>query len=355
LFDTLIDGARNVLTRIAPSPWRPDGRIRVVQEVSSAFGEPLWTDAVNRELPGWPDRIDIRFVSGEMSLQTAAREADVVSTMNLGAELVGIARQAKWMNTLLSGINLTALSKVAPGIQVTTSRGIAASSMAEHALMCFLSLRANLPLALRNQSGWRWSDEGLLRDSASLGRQTVAVFGLGAAGSAALRLFKSIGMRTIGVTRSPDADHADCDEVCALGDFNAALAKADLIVLTLALTATTRHLFGREQFQRMKPTAVLVNVSRGDLIQEEDLAQALRAGTLGGAGLDVLSQEPPAQRHPLRDCPNLILTPHVSGNIQRFRDEIAARFARNLAAFANARPLEGLVAAPRVPQRPSVA
>jgi phosphoglycerate dehydrogenase-like enzyme len=343
MLEKLKHGAIDTLGRVLPSPWEGSAEFRVLVQTPYGFDARLWQIAIGQEIPDWPRRLEMRFASGGLPLSRSAREADVVSLFDLNADLVRLCSHARWINALLSGVDLQALSLVGEGVRVTSSRGIAARSMAEYAMTYFLALRNHFPAALQYQQEWRWSDEGQLQPPGPLDGLVAAVFGLGAAGVEVARLCRSIGMRTIGIRRDASQPHPDCDELCSLPEFHRILPRVDLAVLTLPVSDTTRHLFTEVEFERMKPSAILVNVSRGDLIREDHLAVALRSGKIAGAGLDVLSQEPPPRGHPLRDCPNLILTPHVAGNIQRFREPIAARFARNLRAFLEGAPLEGLI------------
>ncbi len=334
--------AKSALLSAIPSPWKRQDILRVAIQTTDGFDAPLWTGALDRQLPDWRDRIELLCVPGDFAFAHAASDADACTTMTLTPALFGHAR-LKWINGIPAGVNLAELPAPPAGLSVTTSRGIAARSMAEHALMLLLALRRQLPATLQSQQQWTWSQVGLLDPLPDLSELTVAVFGLGAAGSEAARLCKALGMHVIGVRRSAENPHEHCDEICALADFFPVLPRADAVILTLPLSNATRELFAEKEFAQMKPGALLVNVARGGLIREDQLAAALREPRLGGAGLDVLSAEPPARDSALKDCPNLIVTPHLAGNLHRFRPAIAARFARNLDAFLAGRPLEGLL------------
>ena len=332
---------KSTLLSAMPSPWKRQDIARVAIQTCDGFDLALWTGALDRELPDWPERIELLCVPGDFAFAHAASDADACTTMTLTPALFGHAR-LKWINTMPAGINLQDLPAPPSAPFITTSRGIAARGTAEHALMLLLALRRQLPSTMQNQREWVWSQSGLLNPLPDLGELTVAVFGLGAIGSETARLCKALGMRVIGVRRSAENPHPHCDEICALADFITVLPRADAIILALPLTNATREMFTESEFGQMKRGAIMVNVARGGLICEDHLAAALRMQHLGGAGLDVLAAEPPSAGNALKDCPNLIVTPHVAGNVHRFRPAIAARFARNVAAFLAGRPLEGL-------------
>lgn len=342
MLDKLKQGALWVIGTAMPAPWRRHDLIRVAIQTCDGFDEPLWAGALDQELPAWREKIELLCVTGDFAFRHAVSDADACSTMTLSPLLFQHSR-LKWINALPSGVNLIELPELPTGLNLTTSRGIAARSMAEHALMLLLALRNQLPATCRNQQAWKWSQEGLLGPGQDLRELTVAVFGLGAAGSEIAKICKALGMRVIGVRRSAAIPDKLCDESCLLADFTSVLPRVDAVFLALPLTRTTRELITDTVLMQMKRSAIIVNVARGGLIREDHLAAALREGRIGGAGLDVLAAEPPAADSPLKNCPNLIVTPHIAGNLHKFRPEIAARFARNVAAFLAGRPLEGLL------------
>ena len=342
MLDKLKNTAKHAIIRAIPSAWHSDDLVRVVIQTGDGFDQPLWTDALDRELPAWRKHIELLCVPGDFAFLHATQDADACSTMSLSPALFRPSR-LKWINALPAGINLIDLPEPPAEIHLTTSRGIAARNMAEHALLLLLALRRQLPAICRNQQAWKWSQEGLLGPRPELRDLAVAVFGLGSSGREMARLCKALGMHVIGVRRSTDNPDGLCDEICPLADFAVILPRVDALLLALPLTRTTRELISENELKQMKRSAVLVNVARGGLVNEGQLATALREGRIGGAGLDVLANEPPAADSPLKDCPNLIVTPHLAGNLHDFKAEISARFARNLAAFLAGRPLEGLL------------
>lgn len=316
---------------------------KVVIETPWDFTKQIWTDALNQDCRGWQDRVDLEFVSRISEHPESLHDADVACVVDLSQCLLDNACKASWIHCILAGVNRRQLSKLPQAVQVTNSSGIAAHAMAEHALMYYLSLRNNLPTALRKQTGWIWDAEGLLSNPPPISSQIVLVVGLGQAGRAIASLFMALGCRVIGVSNHASAEFAACSEVRSYESLNQLLPLADLVVLSASLKDDTRGLISGERLTLMKPTAVLVNVARGALVDEAALADALNSGMIAGAGLDVLSQEPPARRHPLRKARNLILTPHTAGNVSKFRREIASRFAGNLASYLQDAPLQGSV------------
>ncbi|NJC72951.1 hypothetical protein HC031_25005 [Planosporangium thailandense] len=188
----------------------------------------------------------------------------------------------------------------------------------------------------------RWSEIGHLmrsgRTDLVTGRQlhgrTLLVLGLGASGRAIVRLARAHGMRVICVRRAgPDdrlAKKLGLARLTGLDELDETLPMADVVSLHIPLTGDTENILDRRRMALMRPGAVIVNVSRGGLLDEPALAELVRAGHLGGAGLDVLAKEPPDPGNPLLDLPQVVVTPHVAGLTDRTSKRRALFCARNI-------------------------
>src|SRR5262252_2724301 len=300
------------------SPWQRGGGLRVLVQTCRGFEERHWREALDAPRRRWADRVEVLYTRCDLAFGAALHRAQVCCVPSLGDLPDGVGRELRWVHTLVAGVD-SADMQGPPPFQLTTSRGIAANGMAQHALALMTALG---------------------RDPRT---HTVVVVGLGAYGTAAARICRARGARVVGVTRRPGRTAGLCDQEVAFDNLAAALPLADIVVLAVPLTPRTERLIGRDELAAMKRTALVINVARGRLIDEHALADALHGGTIGGAGLDVLSQEPQPSDHPLHGCPNLIVTPHVAGNILRFRQAITARFVANLGAFLDNGGLEGIV------------
>jgi D-3-phosphoglycerate dehydrogenase len=200
-----------------------------------------------------------------------------------------------------------------------------------HAVALALALLRRLPEGDASLRGGSWSG-GFMDDVRRASTLTAGVVGLGRIGSATAALLAALGLNVIGhdpvVTASP-YELVPLDEL---------LARSHVVSLHAALTPDTRHLLSRERLALMRPGAVLVNVSRGELVDEVALADALVAGRLGGAGLDVFAEEPLPAGHPLRRAPHTILTPHVAWrSTEAVRDYQAIAVAQVRAALRGER------------------
>jgi phosphoglycerate dehydrogenase-like enzyme len=150
-------------------------------------------------------------------------------------------------------------------------------------------------------------------------------------------------MRVRGVGRTARGDDPDFGAVTASTDLTRLLPEADYVVLAAPLTPATRDMIDAAALARMRPSARLINVGRGPLVAEDDLVEALRAGRIAGAALDVFVDEPLAPSSPLWGMPNVIVSPHMSGDVVGWRDELVRLFTDNLDRFAHGRELRNVV------------
>lgn len=223
------------------------------------------------------------------------------------------------------------------GIAVTNIRGYAVRAVPEHVMMLILVLRRQLLPYRRDVADGRWQQAPLfcffdhpIRD---LYGSTLALVGRGSLGQGVARLAEAFGMRILWSER-PGAPVARPGYV----PFAHALAEADVLSLHCPLTGETRGMIGEAELRAMKPDALLINTARGGLVDEAALARALREGWIGGAGIDVLSGEPPRDGNPLLDpgivdLPNLLLTPHVAWASGAAMQTLADQLVDNIEAF----------------------
>jgi glycerate dehydrogenase len=209
----------------------------------------------------------------------------------------------------------------------------------EHCFALLLAVRRNLLAYRADVAAGRWQRAGRfclfdhpIRDLAG---SRLGIVGLGALGQAVARLGQAFGMEVVACTRAPVA----LPGVQAV-DFPTLLRTADVVSLHVPLTPATRGLIGAAELAAMRPDAILINTARGGLVDEAALARALRDGTIGGAGFDVLSQEPPAPDHPLLqlDLPNFVLTPHNAWASAQAMQALADQLVDNLEAFVAGTP-----------------
>jgi glycerate dehydrogenase len=225
------------------------------------------------------------------------------------------------------------------GVVVSNVRGYAEHTVPEHAFCLILALRRNL-LAYREdvrRGLWQQAERFCLSGHPieDLHGSTLGIFGEGSIGQGVARLARAFGMEVLfadhAPPKAPGVQFTPVDEL---------LARSDVVSLHLPLNQETRHLIGAAELAKMKPGALLINTGRGGLVDEQALAQALRSGTIAGAGFDVLSAEPPKDGNPLLDLdqPNFILTPHVAWSGKQAMQALADQLMDSVEAFVRGTP-----------------
>lgn len=260
----------------------------------------------------------------------AAIAANAANAANAASE----GGRLRWMHFVSAGREGFEAAGLPPGPAITYAAGAVAPTVAEHAMALLLALARRVPEMVAQAAEHRW-DRGLAVRALSLEGRTMAIVGMGHIGVGVARRAKAFGMTTIGLSRRTAADPS-LDESLPLGELRAALARADVVVIAIALVAETRHLIGRAELAACRPGALLINVARGGIVDQAALVQALHSGQIGGAGLDVATPEPLPADDPLWAAPNVLIAPHFGGSgsaasLARLADGAVANLRRLLA------------------------
>lgn len=270
-------------------------------------------------------------------------DAGVVITNKcvIDASVLEACPEIALINVVATGVNNVDLEAAAArNVTVSNCRGYGTEAVSQHAIMLMLALCTRLPdyqTAVRT-GRWTQSPDFCLLDYPirELADQTLVIVGYGALGQAVAEKARAFGM-TVLLSERPGVDVPRTGRVSWLE----ALARADILSLHCPLTAATRAMIDREALGRMKPDALLINTARGGLIDEPALAEALRIGRIGGAGLDGLSSEPPVDGNVLLDpgLPNLIVTPHSAWGSRAARQRIVDQSVENIRAWQSGAPI----------------
>jgi phosphoglycerate dehydrogenase-like enzyme len=172
---------------------------------------------------------------------------------------------------------------------------------------------------------------------------TLGIIGFGSIGRDTARLAKGLGMHVVVVREHPERRGGYADRVLGPGSVDDLLAISDYVVLAAPVTPSTQHIIGAERLTRMKPTAYLINVARGSLVDEPALIVALRDERIGGAALDVFDEEPLPADSPLWNLPNVLITPHTAALTEKMWDRHYELVTRNLRRYMRGEPLLNLV------------
>lgn len=290
--------------------------------------------------------------------QALRESVKVLYTFYLPADL-SRAPKLKWVQLHAAGVdNLLDHPLMKSDILLTTASGIHATPIAEYVFTSVLAFNRQVPQMLHYQGRREWPQgRWNLFARPELRGSTLGVVGYGSIGREVGRIARCFGMRVVAAKRSVsqmrdvgyagqdtgDREGTLLDEVFPTERRSEMLSLCDYVVVAVPLTSETRGLIGEAELRAMKPSAYLVNISRGGTVDEGALIKALREGWIAGAGLDVFEEEPLPSDSPLYDLENVILSPHVSGFTLRYDERASDLFAENLGRYLAGEPLLNLV------------
>jgi phosphoglycerate dehydrogenase-like enzyme len=260
-----------------------------------------------------------------------APTADILLTFGpmLRDEVVANAPKLKWIQALGTGIDgVTDQPSLGKHVTVTNIRGIHGAPVSEAALMGMLALSRDLPRSIRcqDQNSWtRWPPR-------LLDNKTVGIYGVGLIAEALAPRCKAMGMTVVGYTSTP-RDVPGFDRMLLRNDLIATAKELDYLVLLVPYSDETRHSIDATVFAAMKPSAFLVNLARGGIVDEDAMMDALKSETIAGAALDVFQTEPLPADHPLWSTPNVIITPHLGGFCDVYADLALVTVEHNMECF----------------------
>lgn len=304
----------------------------VFLDLATLTRDDLDLTAFDRAMPDWTGHP----VTDKDTLHERIYDADIVLTNKvcLDADAIGAAPSLKLICLAATGTNNVDLDAAkARGVAVCNIRDYCTASVAQHVIALVLALTINIPgyRQLLREGAWKDSPQFTMLDFPirELAGKTLGIVGFGTLGRATAALAEAFGMRVIVAERPGGTAQPGRVPLETL------LADADVVSLHCPLTAHTRHLIDAAALTKMKPDALLINTARGAIVDEQALADALCAGTIGGAGIDVLSEEPPVGGNPLLDdtLPNLLVTPHIAWAAREARQRAVEEMAANVADF----------------------
>ncbi len=268
------------------------------------------------------------------AFERRAHEADVIVVSGMWHNgLIPLAGKLRFIQSIGSGTDqFDKQTLAARGIRLASAAGVNARAVSEHAMSLILALARRLPEARDNQARrvWRGMIGALSQREDELTGKTVLIIGLGRIGGRLAQLAKAFGMRVIGFRRDPGSGRGAADAVHPLPELAAFLPQADFVVLTCPLVPETRALIDGKMLGLMRPSAFLVNAARGPCVVEPALIEALQAGRIAGAALDVTDPEPPEQNSPLWTLPNVFITPHTGGETRQYEANVIEILLDNL-------------------------
>ena len=243
-------------------------------------------------------------------------DTDIFVGYSLRAKQLLDAKKLKWIHSTAAGVAQLMYPELRDsGILVTNPSGIFSVPMAEHTMGLLVAMARNFPDCVRYQDQSRWAQQELWdqpQHLTELNGQVLLILGYGSIGHELARRANAFDMRVWGVSRSGKGDAALAEKIVPTTQLHDVLPHADYVVVSAPETSETRHLIGAPELAFMKPTARLINVARGSLLDQSALIAALQEQKIAGAALDVTDPEPLPSTDPLWKAPNLLITPHTS-------------------------------------------
>jgi len=306
---------------------------------------PAWfSERLRKEFP----QLEVVHLSSYDDLESDLRDAEIVIAWSLRPEQFKIANKLRWIHSPAAAVHQLIFPElVNSDVILTNSSQVHGPVVAEHVIALLFALAKRLPDAVRFQEKHFWGQESMWRGRPrprELAGATAGLVGLGSIGREVAKRTSALGMRIIAVREHPEKGTPEhVEQVFPSSQIDVLLSQSEYVILAAPLTPATRSLMNASRFARMKPDACLINVSRGVLVDEAALAQALREKKIGGAALDVFAQEPLPPDSPLWDLENLLITPHTAALTEKLWERHYKLFAENLRRYVAHQPLLAVV------------
>ena len=287
---------------------------------------------LEREFPG----VEFVYCAERSKVPEMVGDADVYFG-GLNREIFLAAKNLKWIQSSSTGINpyLAIPELVESDVLLTSARGTHSVCLAESVLAMILAQTRGIVDCIRLRAEHKWSGRDIRRSLQELTGSTMGIIGFGSVGRALAKRAQAFGMRILAVDAYPGDKPDYVTELRGLDGLDDLLRESDYVVVTVPYTPQTDNMIGSEQFALMKPSAMLVLISRGGIVDQEALAQALRKGQIARAAIDVAVPEPLPPEHELWDLDNLLITFHVAGGTQYESQYLIDIFRENLKRFLN--------------------
>ena len=274
-------------------------------------------------------------------------DTDIFVGWSLRPEQFVLAKKLRWIHSTAAGVGQLMYPELrASSVVVTNASGVHTIPMAEHIVGMLIALARRFPSSFRYQMARHWAQQELWDEPIrprELAGQVLLIVGFGAIGREVARRVRPLGMKIWAVTRSGRAETSDADRVLPVAQLGEVLHEADYVILAAPETPETRRMIGARELARMKPTAHLINVARGSLVDEPALIRALAERQIAGAALDVTEEEPLPRESPLWTLPNVFITPHISSVSEYLWDRQTELLLENLERWFSGRELRNVV------------
>lgn len=299
-----------------------------------------------KELDAIGPGVTVRIDKTADALGEAVRDARVLfNWTGSKAEVKKVLETApklEWIHAMYAGLDRSLFPELIESpIPLTNGSGVFSQSLGEFVMLGILYFAKDVPRRIRAKAEHKWD----VFDNAEISRQTVGIVAHGDIGRAVARRAKAMGMRVLAQRRNTArrAGDEDVDRVYAASELHAMLPECDYVAVTAPLTEETRGMIGTREFELMKPSAVILNVGRGPVIDETAMVEALRSKRIRGAALDVFDVEPLPAENPLWDLDNVFMTSHCADHVDGWVESAVVFFLEQFRRWQNREPLRNVV------------
>ncbi len=311
----------------------------------SFWNAPTWfSERLRKEFP----QLEVVHLSDGDQIEKEIKDSEIVGTWTLRPNQFNAAKQLRWIHSPAAAVHQLLFPElIKSDVILTNGREVHGATVAELVIALIFALAKKLPLAMRCQQQRVWGQNQVWESRPQpreVAGATLGLIGLGSIGTEVAKRAAALGMRVIAVRNRVEAEKpANVEQVFASSEIDLMLCESDYVVIAAPLTSSTAGMMNAQRLASMKPDGYLINVSRGQLLDESALAEALRSGKIAGAALDVFEKEPLPPESPLWDLQNLLITPHIAGFSEKLWDRHYAFFTENLRRYLSHQPLLAIV------------
>lgn len=330
---------------MARSPDHPIRKLLIfVRHPFELWTAPAWfSERLRKEFP----QFQIVHLPDYERVDEEITDAEIVVSWSIRPAQIKAAKKLRWIHSTATAVHQLMFPELTGSdIVLTNARDVHGPVVAEHVIALMFALAKKIRDAVKFQQRHEWAQQAMFDEHPrvrELAGATVGLIGLGAIGRAVTKSAKALGMRVIASREHPEKGSDGADEIFGLAQIDETFRKSDYVVLAAPVTDNTKAIANAERLALMKSDAFLINVGRGQLVDEPALISALRDRKIAGAALDVFPKEPLAADSPLWDVPNLLITPHTAALTDKQWERHYALFADNLRRYIGGRPLLAVV------------
>jgi len=296
--------------------------------------------------PGLTSRVELIRSQNKENLKELLPQADILVSFSITPENFKIAKNLKWIHLAVAGVDESVFPELLKSkVIITACKGMHSHTISEHILGMILCFAKGIHLSTLRRVQKNWAFNEVMKQRFELKGKTLGIIGLGGIGLELARKGKCLGMQVIGMKNRLKKGEKirSVDRIMPKEKLPELLSQSDFVALTLPLTDETFHLISEKELAQMKNSAYLINTSRGKIIDEKALVNALENQRIAGAGLDVFEEEPLSPNSRLYDMENVIITPHVAGTMVDYFQKVAEIFKENLKRYLKSQKMINLV------------